>query len=78
MLLDPLADFYIFVWSKLPLQLLFSPLHDMWAPRHLLPPSSLLRPPSLLSSAAAVAAGRITLSSAAVLLPAASPAVVKH
>ena len=78
MLLDPLADFYIFVWSKLPLQLLFSPLNDMWAPRHLLPPSSLLLPPSLLSSAAAVAAGRITLSSAAALLPAASPAVVKH
>ena len=71
MLLGPLADFYIFVWSKLPMRLLFSPLHDMWAPRHLLPPS-LLRPPSPLQrrcgcrwphhpqQCRSVAAGRIT------------------
>ena len=41
-LLDPLADLYIFVWSKLPLLPLFSLLVDMWVPRHLLPLSFLL------------------------------------
>ena len=38
MLSDPLADLYIFVWSKIPLLSLFSPLAEIWTPRHLIVP----------------------------------------
>jgi hypothetical protein len=38
MLLGPLADLRIFLWSKMHMLSLFSPLADLWAPRHLLPP----------------------------------------
>ena len=35
---DPLTGLCIFVWSKMPLLHLLSPLADVWAPLQLLPP----------------------------------------
>jgi len=54
MLLGPLADLRIFVWSKMLLLPLFSPFANIWAPHHLLPPPFLLQPACLSPTSLAV------------------------
>ena len=49
MLLVPVADLCIFIWSKISLLALHSPIADVWDLGHLLPLSILLQPASLLS-----------------------------